>query len=375
MQQYDFALCSALAEQGVSVTLFTSDQTSVPDGLAFPVELSFRGVFGGAPAWLRGFRYAEGLARVARHRSRDVPVLVHVHFFHALPLDYGFLAWMRARGCRIVVSTHDVRPFDVKGWGMHFVERIYRLADALIAHSNASRAELLTAGLDRDRVTMVPLGHYLPVVEQSRPDQRTARQHLGLPSGVPVILFFGQIKQVKGLDTLLHALDRLSEWLPDVRLAIAGSVWKDDWHRYGQLIGDLDLQSRTHIRLQHVPDAEVATYFAAADVVALPYRHVYQSAVLMLALSFGRPVVATRAGGLPEVVQDGETGYLVPADDPDALTTALHRVLSDREAGEAMGRRGRAYVEQQHSWTRIATLTRQVYERVLTQGVEIPRNP
>jgi glycosyltransferase involved in cell wall biosynthesis len=367
MHYHDFPLCRALAEQGVDLTLFTCDETHVPPGLPFPVELAFQGIFGQAPAWLRGMRYGLALARIARSRSRRVSTIVHVNFLHALPLDYAFLAWMRSWGSRLVVSAHDVRPFDVQDWGMGLVRRIYRMADVVIAHSQAGRKTLLDLGLAPDHAVVVPLGHYLDLVDEARPTAAMARQQLGLPLDAPVLLFFGQIKEVKGLDVLLRALPDLIERWPKLRLVIAGKVWKDDWARYANLIKELDLARWLELHLRHIADGEVPFFFAAADAVALPYRHVYQSAVLLMALSHACPVVATRVGGLAEVVRDGETGYLVPPQDPQALAVAASRLLSEPQAARAMGQRGRALVKERHSWTHIATQIRQVYERALVQ--------
>jgi D-inositol-3-phosphate glycosyltransferase len=365
MHQYDFALCSALAEQGVDVTLLTCDETIVPDGLPFPVELTFQGIFGQAPAWQRGLHYGRALGRIVCRRLREIPQVVHVHFFHALPLDYAFLVGMHIRGHRLVISAHDVRPFDAQGWSMFFVERIYRLADMLIAHSRASHDALLDMGIAPERVAVVPLGNYLKYADKTQLSPAEARQQLGLPADGPVILFFGQIKEVKGLDVLLRAMPRVAKVRPDVRLIIAGKVWKDNWSLYASLIDDLHLKSWMDLHLRYIPDDQVVTFFAAADVIALPYRHIYQSAVLMLALSRGRPVVATRVGGLAEVVQDGETGYLVPPDDPEALAGAILRLLADPQTAQKMGLQGQKLVREHYSWSRIATLTRQVYENVL----------
>jgi glycosyltransferase involved in cell wall biosynthesis len=364
MHYYDLALCTGLAEQGADVTLFTCDETTVPPGLPFPVDLAFQGVFGPAPAWLRGLRYSRALAHITR-QTRGRTAIVHVHFFHALPLDYAFLASMRARGHRLVITAHDVTPFDAQGWSMTFVRRIYRLAQGIIVHTESSRAELLDYGIvPPERVAVIPHGHYMPYVDRL-PPRREARQRLGLPDGAPVVLFFGQIKRVKGLEVLLQALPCLAEQYPDARLVVAGEVWGDDWSRYAALIEELDLDRRLHLHLRHIADEEVASFFVAADAVALPYHHVYQSGVLLMALSYGRPVVATRVGGMAEVVQDGESGYLVPRDDPQALARALARLLADPEAAEAMGCRGRALVTERYAWSRIAALTCKVYEQAL----------
>jgi D-inositol-3-phosphate glycosyltransferase len=367
MHHYDFALCSALAEQGVDLTLFTCDETHVPQRISFPVELAFQGIFGQAPAWQRGLRYGLALARIARRRPRRLPGIVHVHFFHALPLDYAFLAWMSARGCRLVVSAHDVHPFDAKNWSMPLVRRIYDLADALIAHSHASHDALLALDIARKPVAVIPLGHYLSYTNGVAPSPGEARRQLGLPPDAPVLLFFGQIKEVKGLDVLLRALSLLAEQRPNIRLIIAGSVWKDNWYHYAELIDQLALQPRLDLHLRYITDDEVAAFFAAANAVVLPYRHVYQSAVLMLALSFGRPVVTTRVGGLAEVVQDGETGYLTPPDDPEALAAAINRILDDPQTAQIVGKQGQALARERYSWSQIATMTRKVYEETVNQ--------
>lgn len=367
MHYYDLALCSALAERGIAVTWFTCDETSVPAGLPFPVELSFRGIFGNDPAWQRGLRYGLALGRIARCRPREVPSLVHVHFFHAPLLDLVFLVWMRAHGSRLVLTAHDVTPFDIRGWGLRIVHHIYRLADEVIVHTESSRAELLAQGMvDPERISVIPHGHYLPYVH-SIPSSVEARQRLNLPANAPVLLFFGQIKAVKGLDVLLQALSWLKERYPTIRLVIAGQVWRDDWSRYTALIDKLGVAEQLDLHLRHIGDDEVPIFFTAADVVVLPYRCVYQSGVLLMALSYGRPVVVTNIGGLAEVVQEGENGYLVPPGDPQVLAEALGRLLDDPDQAGAMGRRGRALVEAEYSWPRIAALTQHVYELALTR--------
>ena len=127
------------------------------------------------------------------------------------------------------------------------------------------------------------------------------------------------------------------------------------------------MEQQLHLHLRHIPDDEVATFFAAADVVALPYQHAYQSGVLLMAMSYGCPVVATQVGGLAEVIRDGESGYLVPPGDPIALAEAIGRILDDPPAAQAMGHSGRVLVEERYSWSRIASLTRQVYEKAWTR--------
>jgi glycosyltransferase involved in cell wall biosynthesis len=110
----------------------------------------------------------------------------------------------------------------------------------------------------------------------------------------------------------------------------------------------------------------VPYYFAAADVVALPYVRIYQSGVLHLAYTFGRPVVATRVGGLTEDIKDGKSGVLVPPGDENALATALEEMLADPERLAAMGEHARMLAETVYSWDAIARRTLDFYESLLT---------
>jgi glycosyltransferase involved in cell wall biosynthesis len=117
---------------------------------------------------------------------------------------------------------------------------------------------------------------------------------------------------------------------------------------------------RFHLRF--IPDAEIATYFAAADVVLAPYRIEAQSGVALTAFHFARPVIASRVGGLPEIVRDGVNGYLIPPEDPDALAAAVDRFFGEADRG-AM-ERAAVDTAKANSW--------EDYGNVFTRLVERP---
>ena len=114
--------------------------------------------------------------------------------------------------------------------------------------------------------------------------------------------------------------------------------------------------------LRFIPDSEIATYFAACDVVLAPYRIEAQSGVALTAFHFARPVIASRVGGLPEIVRDGVNGYLVPTEDPDALANAVDRFFT--EADRAAMERAASDAAKENSW--------EDYARVFTSLVERP---
>jgi len=117
--------------------------------------------------------------------------------------------------------------------------------------------------------------------------------------------------------------------------------------------------------LRPIAESEVPELFRSATAVVLPYREIDQSGVLMTAIAFGKPVLATRVGGVPEVVQDGIHGYLVPPDDAQELALASDRLLSSRERRQNMERSMRSLREGKLAWANIASKTLDLYRDIL----------
>jgi glycosyltransferase involved in cell wall biosynthesis len=368
MHYYDFELCMALRSVGVDVTLLTCDETQ---GLAIPpslrVEFPFQGIYGNTTKAIRGLYYLRGLVRIGLAMQRQSISLAHFHYFHFLPVDYLYLKWLHLSGKHFILTIHDVIPFDAKTSDLSWLRRMYHGADRLIVHAESNRGTLVrTFGVSPDKVRIIPMGPYLRFADECKLPARLAKQRLGLEPDAPVILFFGQLKKVKGVQHLIRAFQQVSEQCPSARLIIAGPEWKESFAGYAVLIGELHLTDKVLTRIEYVPDQELGLYYSAADVVALPYTEAYQSAVLYMAYSFARPVVASAVGGLAEVVEDGMTGLLVPPADVDRLASALLTLLQDQEMARMMGEKGQSLVETKFGWQEIARQTVEVYKEVLS---------
>jgi glycosyltransferase involved in cell wall biosynthesis len=174
------------------------------------------------------------------------------------------------------------------------------------------------------------------------------------------ILFFGYIRRNKGLDYLLQAEPIIRQSLSDFRIVIAGKC--DEWDRYAKLI-----QSGAKITVinDFIPNKSVPRYFREASLVVLPYLSATQSGVIALAYSFGKPVVASRVGSIPEVVKEGETGLLVEPANTEALAEAIVRLLSDENLLTEMGKNAARYCEEHLAWPVIARKTIEYYKGML----------
>ena len=133
---------------------------------------------------------------------------------------------------------------------------------------------------------------------------------------------------MKGLDILLKAMAKVISTNPNVSLQIAGKVWHDDLLQYQQLIEELGLTEFVKTNFSFIPNEEVDGYFQRADIVVLPYRRIYQSGVLLLAMSYGRAVLASNLPPFAEVVEDGKTGYLFQSEDSDSLAEVILQTAS-----------------------------------------------
>jgi glycosyltransferase involved in cell wall biosynthesis len=294
--------------------------------------------------------------------------VVHFQWSLGARTDRLHIPILRKLGKRFVYTAHDVLPHDAKIMSLEHAHWLYHQAEALFVHGESLK-QLLTDRFDVDPalVHVIPHGNYNFISDVPGPwERRRARESFGLQEDDSVVLFFGLIRDYKGIDTLLEACRIVREQglRPGQRLKllIAGRVYWDHWNEggYDRLIEDAGLKDTVQLHLEHIAMPDIARFFNAADVVAVPYKRGSQSGVLRLAYSFGKPAVATRVGSLSELPAADLTRF-VPPEDPRAFADALRELLMDPVAARDLGRRARTYADTELSWDRIAATTRAVY--------------
>ncbi|CUT02751.1 Glycosyl transferases group 1, partial [Candidatus Kryptonium thompsonii] len=140
-------------------------------------------------------------------------------------------------------------------------------------------------------------------------DRNEARKLLGIRPDEKILLFFGYIRGYKGLDLLLKSMKLVLSKFP-VKLLVAGEFYEDP-KRYYKIVEEEGIADFVIFKSEYIPNDEVKVYFCASDLVVLPYISATQSGIVQIAYNFNKPVIATNVGGLPEVVIDGETGFVV----------------------------------------------------------------
>lgn len=363
-------LCDALTDLDLQVDLITSSplfEQSHRDG-SIRVENHFfkvtrRRFFRRHAALRRCLKvlsYPLGLWRTWQALKSESPGILHVQWSLVPLLDALLFRNLRSNGWNVVYTAHDVvfeldRP--LRRW---LFRRMYRETDAVIVHTPG-----LARKLREDSGDVLPEVFEIPEGISKFPlspdlDRTSARRVLGLDSTGPLLLFFGMIKRYKGLEYLLRAWPRVLEEFPNALLLIAGEAMLP-MSVLDRLISTLKIRDSISLRLGYVPPSEAQYYFCAADAVVLPHVQISTSGVIPLAYRYGRPVIATSAGALPEIVREGETGFLVPPCAEQPLADAICRGFRNPECLVSMGERARDWFEKDRSWKEVARRTAALY--------------
>ena len=250
--------------------------------------------------------------------SPDVLILPWWVVFWAPHFAYITQAVRRLTGCSVTFVCHNVVEHEANRLKKWISRAVLSMPDRIVTHSEeeTERARQLVGG-----ATDIVTGYHptYAALAEDTTGQRAAQSELGVEG--PVLLFFGFVRHYKGLHVLLKALPRVLRER-SVTLVVAGEFWKDT-SSYLDDIRRLGVEDHVHIEDRYIPHEELATYFGAADLVVQPYLSASGSGVCQLAYGFNRPVIATRVGSLPEVIEDGHNGRLVPPGDEKRLASAI----------------------------------------------------
>ena len=222
---------------------------------------------------------------------------------------------------RYVLTVHNLLPHDRHtDWNNQLFRMVYRIPHLLVAHTEKMKQGLVqTFGVRPDRVVVMRHG-LNDIVPDHGLTRAECRTRLGLPADASVLLFFGRIRPYKGVETLLEAFGEITG---NSFLVVAGAPENASYgRRIEQLVRAHPHRERILYHARFIDDAELASYFRAADALVMPYRHIDQSGVLFLAFRFGLPVIAFDVGALGEYIQNGR-GVLVQADSAGDFAHAI----------------------------------------------------
>jgi D-inositol-3-phosphate glycosyltransferase len=364
---YDFSLCRALLGVGCRVSFYTCDETiplDIPGLRFFPI---FRRVYGSGSRWKRAARYILGIVATLARTVVSGEKICHLHVYGGETRELALILMSRIVARKVVITVHDVESFQTAtGRRRAIIGKFYRLADWLIVHNEITRADLVErVGVPSAKISVIAHGNHIESVV-GMADSATAKHSFGIEESKKVVLFIGHIKQVKGLDLLIQAIPEVAREVPEAVFLIAGRPWRSDFSQYQNLIDELGISDLCMLHIGFIPNEDLERYYAAADIVVLPYRRIYQSGVVIMAMSSERCVVVSDLPGMTEIVTDGQNGYVFSRGSKDALAKQLIQVLKNDLGRKHAAEMALEYMQQHHDWEQIGKSTAEIYQSILS---------
>ncbi len=318
---------------------------------------------------VRVYRMAFRASRLSR-ALRFSPILLreHVRVLQLATAEEGYIgtALKRWLGLPYVVWAHGNEiGAALSGQRPDLVAALHEAA-RVIAVSDYTARRVAAAGVERSRIATINPGCDAPRFRPLAPVPEFAERLLGGRRHTPVILTLGGLVGRKGQDTVIRALPRIAQSVPEVTYLIAGDG--PDRARLQRLAESIGVRERV-VFAGAVADSELPDLYALADVFAMVSREQAGGCdvegfglVFLEAAACGKPTVGGHSGGIPEAVSDGHTGMLVDPLSVEDTAGALTRLLTDRELAAALGRNGREWVAREHRWPDVGDAVHRVVQ-------------
>lgn len=293
-------------------------------------------------------------------RKAGIEMLVIKFWIPLMAPCLGTIARLaRRKGIRVVSILDNVIPHEPHFWDKWLIRYFVRSVDRFVAMSASVRDDCLSflpaSRKDCVALTVHPLydnfGHAVPKDE--------ARKSLGLPQDATILLFFGFIRDYKGLDLLMKAYEKVQKAKNDVQrdllLVVAGEFYNNG-EQYKTLERELQLEGQIAWHTDFIPDERVRYYFSAADLIVQPYKSATQSGVTQIAYHFERPMLVTNVGGLAEIVPDGKVGYVCQVNEDDVAKAIGHFAGMGKAQREERFQANIRQEKQKYAWSNMTKL-------------------
>ena len=374
---YALGIAEALTSVGISVDFIGSDDLNAPELLGNS-RIQFRNLRGdqrpGASTIAKALRVLKYYARLIIYAATARPKLFHILWNNKFQLfDCTLLMlYYKLLGKRVVFTAHNVnagKRDENDSWLNRMSLNVqYRLSDHIFVHTDGMKSEMaFEFRIPDSKISVIPFGinNTVPNTLLSYPQ---AKGQLGISKDDKVLLFFGNIAPYKGLEYLVAAFNELLKQDSNYRLLIVGSPKGPAtyWNQIRRGIETTGIADRVIEKIEYVPDEETELYFKAADVLILPYTHVFQSGVLFLGYSFGLPAIAAGVGSLEEEIIEGNTGFVFRPNDSVDLAAKINKYFQSELFLNLETRRSeiKVYANERNSWNKVAAITTSVYSRL-----------
>lgn len=373
---YELGLLQGLINNGLSVEIIGNNAMGKSEVVKHPQVTFFNlreDQNPGASLYKKFVRIMKFYARLIWYAMTTKSRIFHIQwlnkflFFDRIILNLYY----KALGKKLVFTAHNVDSRERDGSNSFYnritLKAMYHIYDHTIVHTPEMKEQVEKwFNVKPEKVSVVPYGinNMVPKTGLKASD---AKRNLNLEPDQKTLLFFGFIAPYKGLDILMNALPRVRDEIANIKLIVAGNIKNKSADPYWLEIEDIvrknDLEPNLIQHIKFIEDDEIETFFAAADVLVLPYRYIFQSGILFLSLNYGLPVIVADVGSLKDFVEEGKTGFVCEPNDQELLSKCIleyfesdiYRNLEEHKEWIFN------YANEKYSWDKIGKITSDIY--------------
>ncbi len=370
---YNYSLCKSLQENNFNaqVTLFSTNKKNwSPDELGFNINSLFFKLSSKLKLKnrllkkiIKGIEYPFNLLLFLLYVLKNRAEVIHVQWSPIPLLDIIVFYILKLMNFNLVYTVHNILPHEKKWYDIHIYGILYKIFNKLVIHTESNKQEFISIYGQKFEKNLYVIPHgdfkkmYLDncdelISEVNSSDDKQLK-----------FLFFGLIREYKGLDVLLNTLVDIKDTLKDnkVIFKIYGNP-RTDFSKYQKIIDDNSLNDYLEMRLEFIPDKEINDIFKNSDVLILPYKKIYQSGVALLGYTFNLPLIVSDIGGISEIVDDNKSGFIFPPNDINKLGEILKKIIENPDIINNMKNYIKGNISQKYSWDRISIETISLYK-------------
>jgi len=365
---YDHALSEELSLLGNQVFLVSCEEYTFKSvKRSYELELVLRGYRKKAIKNIRkAINYVKSLLYFVRLVRKINPDVIHYQFPLLPSLDLIALLYIKLiLRIKVVYTVHDVTltiNSKVKNFGFGSFVNLF---DGVILHSELNVADFFNVNKSYTGLyAVIPHGNYLPLINLCNVADVKYSLLDGQAEGKEVLSFIGSLLPYKGIDILVKAFFEAKKSIRNLHLVIAGSSRGKPF-----VIEGADSSKDVTIVNKYLSDSEVLGLLSLSDLIVLPYRYGTTSGVALLAMTYGKPVLASDISAFRSIIDDGETGFLFKVNNVKDLEDKIIKLMRDKPLMSVVAKKAMSKMVKEYSWKDVAAKTETFYASLLnTRG-------
>ncbi|MBB78563.1 MAG: hypothetical protein CL844_06130 [Crocinitomicaceae bacterium] len=352
MDYYDYGLAYGLGHNDIIVYYYTCSKTKE----RFYKNVNTKNIF--KNVWKKNklfklFFFCNSYLKAFKSSKKEGTEIFHFQFFSLGILNLLVLILASFFKQKKIITLHDIESFH-KSSSKIVSSICLKLIDGVIIHNQYSKSEFEKKFSFNGHISIIPHGNYLPFIKTQALNTNTDEINL---------LFFGQIKQVKGLGILLEAMSIVVKKSTKYKLTIAGRPWKTGVEYYKNKIRELKLSEYVTTHFEYIKEEEISELYKNASIIVMPYKKIYQSGVLLLSFSYGRTVITSDLPAFKEIISDGKNGFMFESENSLSLANTILKL--DNKLISKVTKNTNNLISNKYDWKTIGRATLNFYEKII----------